>query len=214
MRLARRQRERGDTIIEVLFAVTVFAMVAVGSLSIMNQGTATAQRALEISLVRQQIDAQAEAIRYTHQAYVATYQRAGTAPTTGPAAEWIKMTNKSTGKGANGASEFGQTNNDRCPASMPGEKPFVLNARKATIATSTPAMSPPADGSMPPFAQVVYNNDSSINQAYGLWVEAVPSVINANSPGFVDFHIRACWDSPGSTAPMTLGTIVRLYEPR
>jgi hypothetical protein len=74
-------------------------------------------------------------------------------------------------------------------------------------------MSPPGDGSMPPFSQVVYNSDSSINQAYGIWIEAVPSA-SANGPGFVDFHIRACWDGPGSTAPMTLGTIVRLYEPR
>jgi len=208
-----RTRQKGDTIIEVLFAVTVFAMVAVGSMSIMNQGTAAAQRALEISLVRQQIDAQAEAIRYIHQAYVATYQRGVATPTDGTAAEWIKMTNKSTGKGANGASTFGTTAGGRCPDAVPGERPFILNARTAKVASSTPAMSVP-DGSMPPFAQVAYNDDSSIKQAYGIWVEAVPSAVNANSPGFVDFHIRACWDSPGSSAPMTLGTIVRLYEPR
>jgi type II secretory pathway pseudopilin PulG len=73
MRLIARRHERGDTIIEVLFAVTVFAMVAVGAMTIMNQGTATAQRSLEVTLVRQQIDAQAEAIRYIHQAYVSAY---------------------------------------------------------------------------------------------------------------------------------------------
>lgn len=204
--------DQGDTIIEVLFAITVFAMVAVGSLSIMNQGTATAQRALEITLVRQQIDAQAEAIRYTHQAYVAGYQK-DVAPPAGPAAEWVKMTNKATGKGANSASVFGQTGIGQCPASVPGEKPFILNARTATVASSVPAMSPPADVSLPPFAQVLYNADSSINRAYGLWVEAVPST-NVDGPGFVDFHIRACWSGAGSAAPMTLGTIVRLYEPR
>ncbi len=211
MRLTLR-RQRGDTIIEVLFAVTVFAIVAVGGLAIMNQGISTAQRSLEITLVRQQIDAQAEAIRYIHQSYVATFQKDGPPPA-GAAAQWVAMTSKTTGKGANSPSEFGQTTASSCPSAVPGEKPFILNARTATIASSAPAMSPPADGSLPPFAQVIYNADSSINRAYGIWIEAVPSVI-ADGPGFVDFHIRACWNGPGSSAPMTLGTIVRLYEPR
>ncbi len=205
----RLKLDRGDTIIEVLFAITVFAMVAVGSLTIMNQGTSAAQRALEISLVRQQIDAQAEAIRYIHQAYVTTYQPEGTSPT-GTAAEWIKMT---VDRGATIASLFGEASGGVCPASVPGESPFVLNARTATVSPTVPQMTAPAGGSLPPFAQIIYNNDSSINQAYGIWVEAVPST-NADGPGFVDFHIRACWESPGNSAPMTLGTIVRLYEPR
>lgn len=211
MRL-RRFRQKGDTIVEVLFAFTIFAMVAVGSLTIMNQGTATAQRSLEITLVRQQIDAQAEAIRYVHHAYVAAYQGTGSV-TTGVAAEWTKMTSKATGKGADNASSFGTTAGTVCPSTVPGQKPFILNARTARVWGTTPAMSVPAGASLPPFAQVVYNDDSSVSRAYGLWIEAVPSV-NNNGPGFVDFHIRACWDSPGGVTPMTLGTIVRLYEPR
>ncbi len=205
-----RLRQRGDTIIEVLFAVTVFAMVAVGSMTIMNQGTAAAQRALEISLVRQQIDAQAEAIRYIHQAYVSTYQRQG-APPSGAAGEWRKMT---VDRAAASASNFAELQDGRCPTSVPGDSPFILNARRAAVSTAAIQMTPPADGSMPPFAQVDYNTDSSIRQAYGLWVEAVPSTNPNGQPGFVDFHIRACWDGPGSSTPMTLGTIVRLYEPR
>jgi type II secretory pathway pseudopilin PulG len=210
MRLIRK-KEAGDTIIEVLFAITVFAMVAVGSLSIMNQGTGAAQRALEITLVRSQIDAQAEAIRYIHQAYIASYQKNVTPA--GVAVQWITMTNKTTGKGANAASDFGRLDNGRCPATVPGERPFVLNARTAVVSTAAVTMVAPANSSLPPFAQVAYNNDSSINRAYGIWVEAIPSRGTEN-PGFVDFHIRTCWDSPGSSIPVTLGTIVRLYEPR
>lgn len=208
---SNKPNQNGDTIIEVLFAVAVFAMVAVGSLSIMNQGTATAQRALEITLVRQQIDAQAEAIRFIHQSYVAAYQKDSTP--VGTASEWVKMTDKATGKGADGASVFGQTATDTCPSTVPGQKPFILNARKATVASAAPLMSAPADASLPPFSQVIYNDDSSIKNAYGLWIEAVPST-NVDGPGFVDFHIRACWSAAGSGAPATLGTIVRLYEPR
>jgi len=211
MRLIRSRDERGDTIIEVLFAVAVFAMVAVGSMSIMNQGTSTAERSLEITLVRQQMDAQTEAIRYIHNAYVTAFQNNGSA-VTGTAAEWVKMTNKTTGMGADGASAFGQTSGASCPTTVPGQHPFVLNARTATVSSAAPVMTAPLNASLPPFAQVIYNSDSSINSAYGIWVEAVPSA-TANGPGFVDFHIRACWDSPGSSAPITLGTIVRLYEP-
>lgn len=211
MRL-RRVSEKGDTIIEVLFAVAVFAMVAVGSLSIMNQGTATAQRSLEITLVRQQIDAQAEAIRYIHQSYVTAYQK-GTTPT-GTAHEWVEMT---VNRAEDNPSAFGGISaQGTCPTSIPGDHPFVVNARKAIVSNTTPQMTAPAGASVPPFAQVIYNETTNnISQAYGLWVEAVPSsnVVN-NGAGFVDFHIRACWDAPGSSAPMTLGTIVRLYEPR
>lgn len=213
MRLKRTLSQQGDTIVEVLFAVAVFAMVAVGSLSIMNQGTATAQRSLEITLVRQQIDAQAESIRYIHQSYVTAFQKEG-GTLTGTAAEWVKMTNKSTGKGADSATPFASATADgTCPAAVPGQRPFILNARTATIWNGTPAMTAPAGASLPPFAQVIYNDDSSINRAYGLWIEAVPSSQDGG-PGFIDFHIRACWSGPGASAPMTLGTIVRLYEPR
>lgn len=211
MRLVHTQ-EKGDTIIEVLFAVAVFAIVAVGSMSIMNQGVATAERSLEITLVRQQMDAQAEAIRYIHSAYVTAFQNNSAIPPTGTAAEWVKMTDKITGKGADGASPFGQTSGNVCPIAVPGQKPFILDARTAAVWNASPTMTPAAGSSLPPYSQIIYNSDSSIYQAYGIWVEAVPSVAT-NGPGFVDFHIRACWDSPGSGAPITLGTIVRMYEP-
>jgi len=213
MRIARHN-QRGDTIIEVLFAVAVFAMVAVGSLSIMNQGISVAQRSLEITLVRQQIDGQAEAIRYIHQAYVAAYQKGGAAPT-GKAAEWVKMTSKSDdGLGANAASPFGVAGT-ACPSAVPGERPFIVNAQNATVSGVRPTMVAPPGTSLPPFAQIIYSNDASpaIINAYGIWVESIPSIA-ADGPGFVDFHIRACWDSAGSAVPTTLGTIVRLYEPR
>lgn len=203
----RLRRERGDTIIEVMFAVAVFAMIAVGSMMIMNQGTAIAQRSLEITLVRQQMDAQAEAIRYIHEAYVASYQ-GGVTPT-GTAAQWVEMKNR----GVANATAFGEVDGERCPDDVPGHA-FVLNARTATVWNSAPAMQMPAGVSLPPFAQVAYAaNSNAIAQAYGIWVEAVPSATNS-ATGFVDFHIRACWESPGSAAPITLGTIVRLYEPR
>ena len=195
-----RHAQCGDTIIEVLFAVTVFAMVAVGAMAIMNQGTGTAQRSLEITQARQQIDAQAEAIRYVHQSYVAQFQRGATP--TGAAAEWTKMMARRDAQ----ASNFGGLDNGRCPG-VPGNA-FILNARKATMQTLVNTQQAP-----PPYSQVVYDQNSNVLQVYGLWVEAVEGN-STKGPNYIDFHIRACWDSPGSDVPVTLGTIVRLYEPR
>ena len=55
-----RRSSRGDTLVEVLLGVTIFSLVAVITLETMNRGMAISQYALETTLVRQQVDAQAE----------------------------------------------------------------------------------------------------------------------------------------------------------
>ena len=61
-----RKFSRGDTLVEVLLGVTIFSLVAVVALETMNRGMAIAQYSLETTLVRQQVDAQAEMLRYAH----------------------------------------------------------------------------------------------------------------------------------------------------
>ena len=69
MSLAKKTR-RGDTIIEIMFAIAVFALVAVISVSVMNLGTATAENALELVTARNELNAQAEALRFVHSSYI------------------------------------------------------------------------------------------------------------------------------------------------
>ncbi len=203
--LARRSqvRMRGDTIVEVLFAITIFSMVAVASISIMNQGVAVAQRALEINLVRQQIDTQAETLRYLNQLYVADYGKQGAATD-----NWEAMI-RDNEISKTQVQSFEQMINERGECSLPVNKPFTLDSTKigsgaAAVLrpTSTPAT----------YAKVRY--DAAMPVAEGVWIQAVRSDDTGTSAGFYDFHIRACWSSPGQKQPMTLGTIVRLYEPR
>ncbi|MBR3132226.1 hypothetical protein IKG33_02355 [Candidatus Saccharibacteria bacterium] len=61
---------KGDTLIEVMLAVGIFSMVAVVIVSVMSSGTSGAQTALETTLAREEIDAQAEALRFIHSAYI------------------------------------------------------------------------------------------------------------------------------------------------
>ena len=205
--LARRF-ERGDTLIEVLFAFAVLSLVVVGSLSIMNQGVIASQRSLETTLVREEIDAQATTIRFLHDAYVAKFSAGATYPVSTPAGQWVEMTKNLT---STSASDFGATTT--CPAAP--NNSFVVDGANGKYIKNTGANLVPASV----FARVNYDpGTNQVTTAEGIWVEAIRSApssdANKQNTQFIDFHIRACWDSPGSGPPMTIGTIVRLYEPR
>lgn len=208
-----RNHERGDTIIEVLFAITIFSFVAVGGLSIMNQGVATAQRSLEIGLVRQQMDTQADALRYLNQAYVADYGKRGDATriwqeaiagqSVAAAQRFDDIADATTCNIPNGD---GDGENDRA---------FALDVNQLlTKPDSGPANPEITDiRAADTYAKILRDADAPISSR-GLWIQAVRADVPDGQPGFYDFHIRACWNSPGQSMPVTLGTIVRLYEPR
>lgn len=196
---------RGDTIIEVLFAVTIFSFIAIGGISLMNKGTALAQRALEISLVRQQMDAQADALRYLNQAYVNNYGNE-----TSEAVKLWKLLTDTDELGIDhsvGADKFDDMVNAENKCVLPTTTPvFALDLK-----TLDRILYPSNDNVPSTYAQVNYSSGTPV--AEGIWVQAVRSA-SGNSTGFYDFHIRACWPTPGQERPVTLGTIVRLYEPR
>lgn len=203
--------KRGDTLIEVLFAVTVFSMVIVGALTIMNQGTAAAQRSLEITLVRQQIDAQAETLRFMQNSYLAAY-RPGISfnlndASTSPAEEWYKMLRS--GVVVTSADQF---NSGAASCEAAPTQSFVVNPRSSRFVNDATVRQTAQS-----YPQLVYQQNGSF-VAEGLWIQAVRSAASSDplqsNVGYIDFHIRACWDSPGAGAPMRSGTIVRLYEPR
>jgi type II secretory pathway pseudopilin PulG len=211
--LGRMRRQAGDTLIEVLFAVTVFSFVVVSTLGIMNQGTAASQRSLEITLVRQQIDAQAETLRFMHDSYVSVYQSGltfnVTDATTSPAEEWYKMS--TSGLTATAASPFGGST-IVCP--QPPEGSFIIDTRNVRFVDGSSATLQPSIT----HAQLEYGNNDAFVASGGLWVEPIRSAVSSDpnqaNIGYIDFHIRACWEGSGLGTPMTTGTIVRLYEPR
>ena len=190
---------RGDTIIEVLLAIVVFSMVSIGATTIMSQGTNAAQRSLEITQVRQQIDGQAEALRSAQQAY--TVDKTDSA--------WQSIVDRT-------ADTARVTIGDSCPASMAGVNGvFAMNAKTGQKLTDSDWYKD-INTSNYPFAQVVY--DGARPGSYGIWIErrfdnsAVASD-SGRTPGAYEFTIRACWYGAGVSAPMTTDTVVRLYEP-
>lgn len=206
MLVFKNNNSRGDTLIEVLVAITVFSAVAVGSLTVMNQGAMISQRALELTLVREEIDSQAEALRFINASYVAAFKSGLNTYVAGsPAQQWqtIRANNTVAAVSAFGANTVCNT---------PPAKSFVINTHKATLMSTASLLIPART-----FSQIQYNASDAVTSAEGIWIEAIKysttAVANETTAGYIDFHIRACWTSQGQSAPSTIGTIVRLYEP-
>lgn len=59
-------KDSGETMVAVMLATAIFSSVAVMSMAVMNRGVMIAQQSLENVLVRQEIDNQAEMLRFIH----------------------------------------------------------------------------------------------------------------------------------------------------
>ena len=64
------KKHRGDTLVEVSLAIGIFSMVAIAAVSVINGSTNGAQSSLESTITREEIDGQAEALRFIQSAYV------------------------------------------------------------------------------------------------------------------------------------------------
>lgn len=203
--MLKRRFQGGDTLIEVLFAFSILSLVIVGAMAIMNQGTLASQRSLETTLVRNEIDSQATTLRFLHDAYVAAYQTNGTYAANTPAGQWKAMADSLT---ATAASSF-DTGAMTCQS--PPSDAFILDGAQAKYVKGNSVILKPAVT----YARVNYDSIShQLTDADGIWIEGIRSPDHTQNTGYIDFHIRACWQNPGQGPVMTIGTIVRLYEPR
>lgn len=192
-----KHRQRGDTIVEVILAFAVFSMVSVGAMTVMGQGTNASQRALEITLVRQQIDAQAEALRAAHQAY--------TASSNGESSQWRAFARANTADNT-----VPYTDLNACPSDVDQiSNSFILDPRTATLVTGADWFQDIDSRTTKPFAQVETGADV---RSFGMWIEREYEAGDTVSDSF-NFNVRACWYGAGLSTPLQLETIVRLYEP-
>lgn len=195
--MLKASAQAGDTLIEVLLAITIFSMVSVGAMTIMNQGTNAAQRALEISLVRQQVDAQAESLRAAQQAHAATGSPASSS--------WNQVIGPDT-------AHFNDNDCPDTPNGTPMNGNFIMDARDATRETAAEWLKPINTADAPPHAQVRYAGGQATS--YGIWIERDEATSgDANTPPAYNFTVRACWYGAGMNTPMRLETVVRLYDP-
>lgn len=68
--LLKKFSSRGDTLIEVVFAFVIFSLVVIITVNAMNAGISNAEASLELSQASNEIEIQAEALRFIHNSYV------------------------------------------------------------------------------------------------------------------------------------------------
>lgn len=235
--------KRGDTIIEVMFAIAIFGLVAILSISAMNRGLNSAETTLEETTAREELNAQAEALRFVYE---------------GGNALWNTLTSKavdlddadSDSIGMLHLSDFvmtpsasGVTGCDKLYSTSSGRSPlqkvnaFVLNTRR--LSTGRPEDSyveinsgPNLFQPSPLGARILYGletesanaadngalSDSGmevdIKRAEGIWAFAVEGIEGKNGqPSYYDFYVQACWYGPGAGTPTVLDTVMRLTTP-
>ena len=198
------RRERGDTLIEVLFSITIFSLIMVGAMALMNQGVSSATRSLQITLARQQVDSQAETLRFLSASYVANFKPGTITPSSAtPSGQYATVLVRAESS-SDTATNFSASTGVTCPAAPAGS--FILNSSAAAYPATMNLVAATT------YPQVTVSGSTVTGQ--GIWIEAVRSDRDAvANTRYVDYHIRACWGAPGTNVPMKIATIVRLYEP-
>ena len=224
----------GDTLVEVMFAVAIFSLVAISAVAVMNSGLSNAQATLESTMARNEIDAQAEALRFIQSSYVA--ERRDNDNTGYYANLWHAITAQ-----ANEASEtvtqYAPTtcaelyNNDNS-TSINKLKGFVINVRKLGLSNDAEeSLVKQSDKFFAPSThpRIIYDDDalldnltsSEARRVEGIYVTAVkdPGSTKVDESGikqdvvYYDFYIRTCWYAVGKDLPTTISTVIRLYNP-
>ena len=230
--------KRGDTLIEVAIAIAIFSLVAIGVVGVVNTSTSAAQSSLEVTLVREEIDAQAEALRFIHNSYIAG-GKANAANNNKYKALWGRITERAISANNSGllnavtnfypstcAELYDSNINNR--SGIYAQNAFIINTR-----TLEPEYVSSKFTTAATYPRLIYsgaNDDAlldetgyeALNRVEGIYVVAVPDVntttiinngVAKRVPAFYDFYIRTCWFAPGAERPSTISTVIRLQDP-
>lgn len=191
MLLARNQ-QRGDTLIEVILACAIFAMVTVSTFAIMQRASSNTYDAMERSQVRLLLNGQAELLQYARDSYVDALA-SGASLTSGQAAAWNTVSNAA-------SYNTSAPNIDAClpnpPATIPSAYFYIDQGPSSYIV----------------------KNGSSISGATGLpepgkgiWIQRVDGN-GAASKRYKEFYIMACWQNT-TNGTQHMSSVVRMYDP-
>lgn len=227
-------KKTGDTLIEVMFAVAIFSMVAISAVAVMNSGMSNAQGTLESTMARNEIDAQAEALRFIQSSYVA--ERRDGDNDSYFANLWhsiIARANVSTDTVTKYAPDScGELYERENASGIYRLKGFAINVRKLGLSDDATESLVTDDtrffvpGTYP---RIIYDDDALLDNLHpseaerveGIFVTAVqdPGSTKVDDKGVVkgavyyDFYIRSCWYASGKSVPTTISTVIRLYDP-
>lgn len=186
-----KKNEAGDTLVEVLIAITVMGIIVAGAMSVMNHALATIIDTSERTAVRAEINAQTELLHYIHAKDENT---------------WKKLKQIAFSKSSENlkkvADSCGLNENANFTRSVPGSFYLVANDNLSSVSLRT----------NPKGNKDLTSRATAVNGA-GIWLDAIYYPRNnSNAAPYFDFYIKACWDALGSHERAQSVTIVRIYD--
>lgn len=185
--MKRRGSERGDTLVEVLVALSVMGIAVVGTMSLMNRGVTQMYDTMERSEVRLLLDRQVESLTYARDQYI-----------------WSLSGGTLTGHDAN-AKDLWEDQVRTIPSvdTVPELNNCSDTSRAFVITTDT-------DGNLSATTTVQAVASGFPAPGDGIWMQKMH---NGTVPvRYTDFYIRACWRQASSPATQVVSTVVRLYD--
>lgn len=232
--------KKGDTLIEVTIAVGIFSMIAIAIVSVMSNGVASAQTSLEATLTRQEIDTQAEALRFIHSSYIASTNKSTNKYEHLWGAIMAKAINLKDKPEAEQTAilQYSPSSCDELYSNSSSTigSAFIINTRELSnysggsntenVIVSSSKLKPAATyphlvyGTSGDTESTLLDRQDSLYAAEGIYIIAVKDNDtttvggnNAKAPAFYDFYIRTCWVANRSSDSSTISTVMRLYDP-
>lgn len=188
-----RKHEQGDTIIEVIMAGAVLALVTVSTFSIMQRGAAGSYDALERSQVRLELNRQAEMLQYFRDGYTKSQISGAAIVVNSPAAQWQTIVNT--------AGPFVAISPPTLTSCAPSDQAFFV---RFDSTSSKYLVYPKANYTAPSGLPAAGN---------GVWIEQVnPNGFAGMNRKYHDFYILACWQTT-TASQQNMSTIVRMHDP-
>ena len=238
-----KKAKKGETLVEVLASVAIFGFVSVLTVGLMSSTLASSQGVLERTVVRNEIDAQAEAIRYVYDSYNnerradnisqgkysliwgAIIDGAYTSESSLPKWPVEKCEDAYSNTAGNYYVGKKKILNTRLLAADDGHSTFggILDILRDDRIMLSSFLS--SDRFVPATVysrNVYYANDVSVVDADEMVSDKDFTRLKkaegiwfyaAKGDHYYDFYIQACWNEPGKDKPATLDTVIRLYNP-
>lgn len=178
-----RSSEQGDTLVEVLVALSVLAIVVVGAFSLMNKGVAQMYDSMERAEVRQLLNKQIELLNYARDQY---FQKDDATADVNAVMLWQSM--------ESAASAATIPALDNCTDTSGG---FSIQGSAQTNVQFVSGV-----------AHAVASGFPAPDN--GIWIQKI-STPGAPVP-YVDFYVRACWMQGSSPVMQVESSVVRLYD--
>ena len=186
--IKNRTSERGDTLIEVLLALSVMGVVVVGAVSLMNKGLSQMYDTMERSAVQLLLDRQVEILTYGRD----------------------QRLRELSGESLTGYDEHARSlwNQVRTVQSLNAGAVPQLNNCSDTNRAFAVANNNGGGFSVLTSVQAVATEFPS--PANGIWIQKIHN--GTVSVPYTDFYIRACWRQSSSPVNQVASTVVRLYD--